>query len=231
MIEVLTPICKAYTSDSAFRVTETAIQVYGGYGFCSEYPVEQFLRDLKIASLWEGTNGIQALDLVGRKLGMKKGLYFMSLLGEMSKTVGEYRNHETLGDLAEDVQEAVNKLAELAMFFASSAKAGKYMIPVGNAYPFLMLMGKAVMGWLLLWGAGVAEGKRTALAAAAGVGAEPSAKSAWIEEDPEAAFYTGKIAAARFFIKHVLPEVGAAARSIRSEDLSMLDIPERGFAP
>jgi hypothetical protein len=189
------------------------------------------MRDLKIASIWEGTNGIQALDLVGRKLGMKKGLYFMSLLGEMSKTVGEYRNHERLGDLAEDVQEVANKLAELAMFFASSAKAGKFMIPVGNAYPFLMLMGKAVMGWLLLWGAGVAEEKLSALAKAAGIEADGAARAAWLEDDPEAAFYAGKIAAARYFIKHVLPEVGAAAKAIRSEDLSMLDIPERGFAP
>ena len=81
MLEVI--IRKAYCSDMAFRVTETAIQVYGGYGYCSEYPVEQFLRDVKIASLYEGTNGIQALDLIGRKLEMKKGLYFMNLLGEI----------------------------------------------------------------------------------------------------------------------------------------------------
>ncbi len=231
MIEVLTPICKAYCSDSAFRVTETAVQVYGGYGFCSEYPVEQFMRDLKIASIWEGTNGIQALDLVGRKLGMKKGLYFMSLLGEMSKTAGECRSRETLADLAADVQEAANLLAELAMFFASSARAGKFMIPVGNAYPFLMLMGKVVLGWLLLWGAGVADEKLGGLATAAGVDpSDPAARSAWIEGDAEVSFYAGKIAAARYFIKHVLPEAGAAAKAIRSEDLSMLDIPDGGFA-
>ena len=83
MLEVMTPICKAYCSDMAFRVTETALQVYGGYGYCSEYPVEQFMRDIKIASLYEGANGIQALDLIGRKLGMKKGLYFINLLGEI----------------------------------------------------------------------------------------------------------------------------------------------------
>ncbi|MCK7471915.1 MAG: hypothetical protein MZU95_14865 [Desulfomicrobium escambiense] len=78
--EVLTPIVKAYCSDIGFRVTETAMQCYGGYGFCSEYPVEQFMRDEKIASIYEGANGIQALDLIGSKLGMKKGAYFMNLL-------------------------------------------------------------------------------------------------------------------------------------------------------
>ena len=79
IFEVLTPICKAYTTDIGFKVTETAMQVYGGYGYCSEYPIEQFMRDEKIASIYEGTNGIQALDLIGRKLGMKKGAYFMHL--------------------------------------------------------------------------------------------------------------------------------------------------------
>jgi hypothetical protein len=116
MLEVMTPICKAYCSDMAFRVTETALQVYGGYGYCSEYPVEQFMRDIKIASLYEGANGIQALDLIGRKLGMKKGLYFINLLGEMGVTITKYQGNHNLKDLAADVQAAVNLLAETGIF-------------------------------------------------------------------------------------------------------------------
>ena len=72
-VELLTPVCKAYSSDKAMEVCSKAIDVYGGYGYCQEYPVEQYMRDCKIACLYEGTNGIQALDLVGRKLGQKKG--------------------------------------------------------------------------------------------------------------------------------------------------------------
>jgi hypothetical protein len=72
-VDLLIPICKGVGSDLGFRVCETAIQIYGGYGYITEYPVEQFLRDCKIASIYEGTNGIQALDLVGRKLTMKRG--------------------------------------------------------------------------------------------------------------------------------------------------------------
>ncbi|MBU2235062.1 MAG: acyl-CoA dehydrogenase, partial [Proteobacteria bacterium] len=125
-LEVLTPICKAYCSDMGFRVTETAIQVYGGYGYCAEYPVEQFLRDEKIASIYEGTNGIQALDLVGRKLGLKKGMYFMNLLGKMGLTIAKYQ--PALPDLAPDVQAGVNTLAETAMLFAASGKAGQFLI-------------------------------------------------------------------------------------------------------
>ncbi len=129
-----------------FRITEQAIQVYGGYGFCQEYPVEQFMRDEKIASLYEGTNGIQALDLVGRKLGMKKGLYFISLLGEIGAVTARYKDRPLLKGLADSVQAAANVLGEMAMFFAASGKAGKFMIPVANAYPFLMMMGKVVLG-------------------------------------------------------------------------------------
>ncbi len=75
-LEFLTPVCKAYSSDMAYDVCEQAIQIFGGYGFCGDYPVEQFARDCKITSLYEGTNGIQAIDLVGRKLPMAKGEFF-----------------------------------------------------------------------------------------------------------------------------------------------------------
>ncbi|MCX5828265.1 MAG: acyl-CoA dehydrogenase [Deltaproteobacteria bacterium] len=217
VIEILTPICKAYCSDTAFRITETAIQVHGGYGYCSEYPVEQFMRDIKIASIWEGTNGIQALDLVGRKLGLKKGMYFMNLLGEMTRTMTTYKESPEIKDLTADIQQAVNTLAETAMYFATCARSGKYLIPVGNAYPFLMMMGKVVMGWLLLWEAGVAQKKLLELSAMT------EANSA------DRAFYIGKISAARFFIKHVLPEVEGAVKAIKSEDLSMIEIPEESF--
>jgi len=124
----------------------------------------------------------------------------------------------------------VNTLAETAMYFAASAKGGKFMIPVGNAYPFLMLMGKVVMSWLLFWEAGVARGKLETICA--GKGIDPSdarSLNALAKEDADAAFYTGKVAAARYFIRHVLPEVDAAVKAIRSEDLSMIEIPEESF--
>jgi Acyl-CoA dehydrogenases len=80
LVELLTPICKAYSSDMAMQITSKAIDVYGGYGYCQEYPVEQYMRDCKIATIYEGTNGIQALDLVGRKLGQNKGMNVMNMI-------------------------------------------------------------------------------------------------------------------------------------------------------
>jgi len=231
IFEILTPIVKAYCTDIGFRVTETAMQCYGGYGYCSEYPVEQFLRDEKIASIYEGTNGIQALDLVGRKLGMKKGAYFMYLLGEMNTTVSLYKDNDALKDLADDVLAGVNALADMAMFFGSSAKAGKFLIPVGNAYPFLMMMGKIVSAWLLLWQAGIARKKLDDLCAEKGIDpVDAQALSVLVKENRDAAFYDGKIKTARFFIKHVLPEIGGTIKSIKSEDLSFVEIANESFS-
>ncbi len=230
-LEILTPIVKAYCSDVGFKVTEQAIQVYGGYGYCSEYPVEQFMRDEKIASIYEGANGIQALDLVGRKLGMKKGAYFMNLLMEMGGTVAKYKEIPGLSDLAEDVQAGVNLLGEMGLFFANCGKEGKFMVPVGHAYPFLMMMGKIVSAWLLLWQAGIAREKLDALAKESGV--DPSDKAGWagfVKDNKDAAFYEGKVLSARYFIKNVLPEADVAAKAIKSEDLSILEIIDESFA-
>jgi len=230
LLEVLTPIIKAYCSDIGFRVTETALQVYGGYGYCSEYPVEQFLRDEKIASIYEGANGIQALDLVGRKLGMKKGTYFMSLLGEMNVTIAGYKDYPEMKELAELVQAAVNVLADMGLFFAGCGKEGKFMVPVSHAYPFLMMMGKVVSGWLLLWQAGLASKKLEEISKAKGVNRKDTEKWAdFVKDNKEAAFYVGKVAAAKYFIRNVLPEVDAAAKAIKTEDLSVLEIPDEAF--
>jgi hypothetical protein len=228
LAEVLTPICKAYCSDVGFRVTETAMQIYGGYGYCAEYPVEQFLRDEKIASIYEGANGVQALDLVGRKLGMKKGAYFMGLLGEMNAVIAKYKDVEGLKDLAEGVQSGANTLAEIAMFFAKCGKEGKFLVPVNNATPFLALMGRVVSAWFIFWQAGIAQQKLAAIASEKGIAINDAAGLAKTGKD--AAYYVGKVNAARFFIRNVLPEIDGIVRAIKTEDMSILEIPEESFA-
>jgi len=228
---MLTPIAKSWPSEWCLEANSLAIQVHGGYGFCCEYPVEQFLRDEKIASIYEGANGIQALDLVGRKMGMKKGAYFMSLLTEMGNTVNKYKDLAGNADVAADVQNAVNKLAEMGMFLASCAKQGKFFVPINNAYPFLMMMGKVICGWLLLWQAGIAGEKLTALCKEKGVATSDAAVwKEFIKSNNDVAFYTGKIAGAKFFIKNILPEVDAAAKAIKTEDLSVMEIENVSFA-
>jgi alkylation response protein AidB-like acyl-CoA dehydrogenase len=89
IIDVLIPIAKGYVTDKAFDICNLGMQVYGGYGFISEYPQEQLVRDCRITMIYEGTNGIQAMDLLGRKLGMKKGKPIMDLFGEIQKTIAD----------------------------------------------------------------------------------------------------------------------------------------------
>ncbi|MCU0843311.1 MAG: acyl-CoA dehydrogenase [Spirochaetes bacterium] len=229
VLELLTPICKAYCSDVGFKITELAMQVYGGYGYCEDYPICQFMRDEKIASIYEGANGIQSLDLVGRKLGMKKGAYFMALLTEMSSTIALYR--DALPDLVPDFQEAVNALGEVGMFFAQCGKQGKFFVPIAHAYPFLMMMGKIVCAWILVWQAGIAKGKLDAIGKSNKVNpADMIAWASFVKENRDAAFYSGKLSSARYFIKNVLPEVYAVVRAIKSEDISVVEIFEESFA-
>jgi hypothetical protein len=231
MLEVLTPICKAYCSDIGFRVTETAMQCYGGYGYCAEYPIEQFMRDAKITSIYEGTNGLQSLDLVGRKLGMKGGVYFMALIGEMNGTIAKVKEKPALKDLAADVQAAVDTLTEMAMHFAKCGAEGKFLVPLVSSYPFLMMMGKIVLAWLHLWQAGVAREKLDALCREKGVdGADAGAVNSLVKDNADAAFYSGKLFSAQYFIKHILPEIEGTVKSIKSEDISPMEIAEEAFA-
>jgi len=145
LIEVLTPVVKAYCSDRAFDVCTQAVQVYGGYGYTGEYPVEQYLRDCKITSIYEGTNGIQAMDLLGRKMGMKKGLYFMTLLEEIQKTIRQAREYPELEDLAAAVETAVNRLGEVALGLGQTALSPRILTAFAFAKPFLDVTGEVIM--------------------------------------------------------------------------------------
>ncbi|MBN2283696.1 MAG: acyl-CoA dehydrogenase C-terminal domain-containing protein [Deltaproteobacteria bacterium] len=162
---------------------------------------------------------------------MKKGSYFMILLAEMNATIARYADNPNLMDMAQKTQAAVNDLVEAGMYFAGCGKEGKFLVPVSQAYPFLMMMGKVVSAWLLLWQAGVADEKTDALCENAGVDRrDPRSWSQFLKENKDAAFYAGKTASLKFFVNHILPEVNATLRSIKSDDISMLEIAEESFA-
>ena len=231
IMDFLIPVCKSYGTDMGFKVTELGIQCFGGYGFCNDYPMHQFMRDMKIASLYEGTNGIQALDLVARKLGAKKGAVFMNYLGEMNKTFDAYKGEARLADMSKDVKEYIDLMAAMGMYFASCGKEGKFMVPITNAYPFLNMVGCISLAWLHLWMAGVAEEKLQAIYKAKGI--DPTDKKAIIalpSEDKEVAFYQGKVFSAEYYIKNVLPTAKSYAEAIKKEDMSLMKINDASFA-
>ena len=222
LIELLTPICKAYCTDVGFRVTDLAIQVHGGYGYCTEYGVEQLCRDSKITSIYEGTNGIQALDLVGRKLGAKGGMFLMNFLNRLNGFTSEHKDHPQLAGLVKQLDEAKNKLAEVAMNFGMKGMENP-LYPVSYATPFLEMFGEVTFAYLLLDMALVANDKLAAIHEAKGAGSEDEQKELR-KENAEAAFYHNKVQTARFFITQTLPGVYAKAMAAGTEDLSLLNV-------
>jgi alkylation response protein AidB-like acyl-CoA dehydrogenase len=212
MIEILTPLVKAYNTDAGMAVCSDAVQTYGGYGYCREYPVEQMMRDQKINCIYEGTNGIQAMDLLGRKLGMKKGLYFMNLLGMTQEAIAEAKQNEQLKAEAEIVENALNKCAETSMAFAKMIRVTPY-VPLIGACDFLNCLSEAVVGWLHIRMANAAV---KGMANAAG--------------DIDKAFYSGKIQGAKFYINRITDLVPAKLENLKKDEQSAMNISEDAFA-
>jgi alkylation response protein AidB-like acyl-CoA dehydrogenase len=186
--DLLTPLVKAYCAQRGFDQCVQAVQIYGGYGYISEYPVEQLVRDCKITSIYEGTDGIQAMDLLGRKLGMDKGQVFINFLGEIQKTVALAKETPGLEEIATEVEKAANRLGEVAMHLGTTAMSAQLKVAFAAAFPFLEVMGDVIMAWMLLWRAVLAQQKLDA-----------GARKKDID------FYEGQLKTADFFIQTILP--------------------------
>jgi alkylation response protein AidB-like acyl-CoA dehydrogenase len=223
----LTPVAKAYGSDLSFRVTETAMQVYGGYGYMKDYPIEQFLRDEKVHSIFEGTNGIQALDLAGRKLGRDSEELFKGLLEDVHAFCSEHTGHRTLAAYVEILDAARTALADASAFLVDINKKDFPLLAL-YAYPYLELFGDVIVGWLLIWQAVIAQDRLTKLAEEKGI-SEPGGLTKLVTENADAAFYSGKVASARYFVSAVLSLATAKAQVIKSADKAALEIPEHVF--
>ena len=202
IVELYTPIAKAHCSDIGFEVTRIAVQVYGGYGYIGEYPVEQLLRDTKIASIYEGTNGIQALDLLGRKMRAKDGQVFMAWMQETQVDLQQARD-AGLGDMADALDKGVNTLGACAMHLAGLGMQGQLKGALLQASPFLTLFGTVLLGVHALRQAVVAKAK--------------------LADNAGDKFYAGKVRNAEFYMANILPQAVALSKGIRSGDESCLD--------
>jgi len=227
-VEILTPISKAYCSDKAVEICTLGIDVFGGYGYCSEYPMEQYLRDAKIATIYEGTNYIQSLDLVARKLGQNKGRNLISLFMEIGGTIKQIKLGGKLRPYANHLEEALTAVGNLTKSFAEWGNSLEYILPILNARPFLMTMGDLVIGWKLLQAAGTALEKLKALHKEKGMNGVATPDLA--RNNTEVAFYLGKIASAKYFAANVLPTVEARCKCITLADKTPIEIVEQSFS-
>ncbi|HLL24878.1 MAG TPA: acyl-CoA dehydrogenase, partial [Kofleriaceae bacterium] len=156
-VDLLVPLIKAYASDQAYSICATAIQVYGGAGYLKDWPVEQYARDSKIFSIYEGTNHIQAMDLVGRKLMQRGGANVQAFAKDVAAFVGQHKDHATLKDSITVLAQAMEAMTATGGKFMQWFGGGKMEMVPTVANRFLEMMSETVLGWLLLEQAVIAD--------------------------------------------------------------------------
>ena len=212
LFSMLTPVVKDYMAVKGHDVCIQAIQLFGGAGYTKDYLVEQYARDCKITTIYEGTSGIQALDMLGRKLGMKEGTVFMNFLGEIQKTVAQAKQIEQIRELAVKVESAANRLGQVALHLGKKAMSAEFKAAFSHSLPFLHVIGDTIMAWMVLWRASTA--------------------GAQLSDNPkkkDQAFYEGQIKTADFFIRTELPATMGKMNAIADGCAAAIEISDEGF--
>ena len=208
LVDFMTPIIKAYCSDMGFRVCETAIQCFGGYGFCREYPVEQYLRDAKIMSLYEGTNGVQSMDLLGRKMRINDGAPFKAFMGEIQRFIEKNMDHLILGKDVQSLSKATGRLGEVAREMSDRAGADPLQW-ASYTFPALLCFGDITMSWRLLDMAIIAQQA--------------------MDEGKKNDFYIGKVMQATYFAGVTLPLTMARLDTCTRKGREIVEMPNGAF--
>ncbi|MBS0433611.1 MAG: acyl-CoA dehydrogenase [Proteobacteria bacterium] len=205
LLEMLTPIAKSWPSEWCLEANSLAIQVHGGYGYTRDFPVEQYWRDNRLNMIHEGTHGIQALDLLGRKVVMDGGKGLQLLAGTINATI---QRALAVPELAVFANELAAALAEVGRATKAAWATGVAEEALANAVPYLQAFGHTVIAWIWL---------DVALCAHAKLGQR------------EDAALRGKLAACRFFYRHDLPKVAAWLQVVASRDDTCRTMAEEGF--
>ncbi|MCE5283714.1 MAG: acyl-CoA dehydrogenase [Deltaproteobacteria bacterium] len=215
MAEVLTPLVKGYGSEASVGLIAEAIQVLGGVGYTQEYPIEQYLRDSKILSIWEGTTFIHGMDLVRRKMRMDGGAPFTAWMELIADFIEKNKNtaglEKEMEKLANGLQ-CIETVRELYDCWYGNLDAKKHLIPL-NAVNALFVCAQVQVAECLLEQAVIALKQLDGMAA----------------DHHDAAFYRGKVAAAKYYVNQVLPKAFMLTDLIKSEETSVLECPEEAL--
>ena len=209
LISLMTPVLKGFLTDKGFDCTIMAQQVYGGHGYIEEWGMSQFARDARIAMIYEGANGIQALDLVGRKLGQDGGKHVMGFFNLVKDFCAEHKGNEELADFIEPLKAASKDLQEAGMFFMAEGMKNPNAALAGST-DFMHLFGHVCLG--LMWSR-MAVAAKSAIDGGAG--------------DPD--FYNTKLATGRFYMSRLLPETGLLLARIKSGDAPVMALNAEAF--
>jgi butyryl-CoA dehydrogenase len=211
LLEVLTPIVKAWSGEWCCKANDDAIQILGGYGYTREFPVEQYYRDNRLNPIHEGANGIQAIDLLGRKAMLADGAGLKLLWRQVQSCIDQADSYPGLGEHSKTLAGALRSAVETTGVLTACQARGEIRLGLANATLYLRLMGHLCIAWIWLRQAMVAE-----RALAGGAGAEQ-------------AFYRGKLAACRYFFRYELPATEQLASLLQGLDATTLDVRPEWF--
>jgi alkylation response protein AidB-like acyl-CoA dehydrogenase len=207
LVALLTPVVKGYLTDLGLQITATAQQVYGGHGYVKEWGMEQFVRDARIAQIYEGTNGVQAMDLVGRKLPANGGRAVRAFFELVARTVADGKAEPELAPMADALEKALQHLQGATMWLVQNAMA-KPDNAGAAAVAYMNLMGVTALGWMWLI---MAKGAREELG----------------NGDPE--FAKAKLLTARHFAERMLPEASTYRHRVEAGAEPMMAMPVEAF--
>ncbi|MEO1221397.1 MAG: acyl-CoA dehydrogenase C-terminal domain-containing protein [Pseudomonadota bacterium] len=210
LIGLMTPVIKGYGTDKGYDIANNMQQVYGGHGYVKEWGMEQFVRDSRIAMIYEGTNGVQAMDLCGRKLAHKGGRAVQAFFKMIDDEIAEAKTNEALADFATKLEKALGEQKAATMWFMQNAMANPNHLGAG-AHHYMHIMGIVTIGFFWL------KQAKTASAALAGA-----------PEDK--AFYEAKMTSAAYYAERFLPDAGALRRKLEAGSDNMMALPEEAFS-
>jgi alkylation response protein AidB-like acyl-CoA dehydrogenase len=213
LLELLTPVAKTYPAEMGILSTSSAIQCFGGYGYCDDFPVEQHFRDMRIHTIHEGTTGIQAMDLLGRKLTMENGRALILLKQEMEGTMESAQTYPELTKMSQELGSAMGMLEKTTLGLGTVAMEKGPDAYLADASLFLEMFGIMVIAWQWL---------TMAQAACMVLETEKSGKK-------DTLFYRGKLSVAQYFFSYELPKMQGLAKTLENSTQMTLNMDEDSF--
>ena len=209
-VDLMTPIVKGWCSEVSQELTSIGLQIHGGMGYIEETGAAQHFRDARITTIYEGTTGIQANDLVGRKILKDKGLALQTLLQDIELTISELdTGHSIITRIEDELNESIKSVNSSLNYLMNHYRDDQHL--AGSiSYNFLMMLGTLIAGWMAL---------KSAQAAAKKIQSNAS----------DQAFYESKITSAQFFTEQILPKVHAYGKSIRTSSTATMAMTEEQF--
>ena len=209
LVSLITPVIKGYLTDRGFEGTVQAQQIFGGHGYIREHGMEQFVRDARIAQIYEGTNGIQAMDLVGRKLAKDGGRAVRALFTALAEDIAAAKSAGDPAGVGAALEPAVGELQRATMWLAQNGMADPDNAGAG-AYAYMELMGLVVLGWMWLKMVQVSG---------------PLAANGSGDRD----FHEAKLITARFFAERELPQASSFRKEVEAGAEAVMKLPEEAF--